>query len=201
MAGEVRQGSCLSSLSLLLTILLLVPSCNSGAVQLDTNNIDGLSCHLPHLWWHPYHLICSYVHMYICTSSHSTQIIETLLQGFLRTTTWCWSTSTPTGAGSPTCSLPSGTKVRTRWLLSFLGWRWFWGKWIVTRRAPLVKGFTSPSTRPSSTSSTGWWQRKNIGDSVLQKLSLTLSDKWSRIQLRSSLAWTKCKIWMKRGAI
>ena len=56
MAGEERQVSCLSSLSLLLTILLLVPSCNSGAVQLDTNNIDGLSCHLPHLSCHPYHL-------------------------------------------------------------------------------------------------------------------------------------------------
>jgi len=44
MAGEVRQVSCLSSMSLVLTILasFLVPSCNSGAVQLDTNNIDGI---------------------------------------------------------------------------------------------------------------------------------------------------------------
>ena len=70
MAGKGR-----SPVSLLLAILasLLVPSCNSGAVQLDNNNIDGMSFNSTHLIL----LILILI------------LILILFQGFLRTTTWC----------------------------------------------------------------------------------------------------------------
>ena len=46
----LREGQVFPPLSVTILVVFLatflVPSCNSGAVQLDNNNIDGSTCHL-----------------------------------------------------------------------------------------------------------------------------------------------------------